>query len=72
MTARPATGPITRADIEAKLRQIQGEVEATTDSAKPYLVMAGAAGAVVLIGLAYLLGRRRGKRRTTVVEIRRV
>lgn len=66
------TKPITRGDIEAKLRQIQGEAETTTATAKPYLVMAGAAGAVLLVGLAYLLGRRRGKKRTTVVEIRRV
>jgi hypothetical protein len=64
--------PVTRGDIEAKLRQIDGEVHATAATAKPYLVMAGAAGAVVVIGLAYLLGRRKGKKRTTVVEIRRV
>jgi hypothetical protein len=63
---------VTRGDLEAKLRQIQGDVETTTANAKPYLLMAGAAGAVVLVGLAYLLGRRRGKKRTTVVEIRRV
>jgi hypothetical protein len=63
---------VTRDDLEAKLRQIQRDVDTTTDNAKQYLVIAGAAGAVVLVGLAYLLGRRRGKKRTTVVEIRRV
>jgi hypothetical protein len=68
MTAQP----VTRGDIEAKLRQIKGEVDTTTASAKPYLAMAGVAGAVVLLGVAYLLGRRKGKKRTTVVEVRRV
>ncbi len=63
---------VTRDDIEAKLRQIKGEVDATTESAKPYLMIAGAAGLVLLVGAAYLLGRRKGKKKTTVVEIRRV
>jgi hypothetical protein len=63
---------VTRDDIEAKLRQIKGEVDTTADSAKSYLVIAGVAGMVVVVGLAYLLGRRKGKKKTTVVEIRRV
>jgi hypothetical protein len=63
---------VTRDDIEAKLRQIKGEVDTTADSAKSYLVIAGVAGMVVVIGLAYLMGRRKGKKKTTVVEIRRV
>ena len=68
--ARP--GPVTRDDIEAKLREIRGEVETTTERAK-VPVMAVAVGAVVvLLGAAYLMGRRRGKKQTTVVEVRRV
>jgi hypothetical protein len=63
---------VTRDDIEAKLRQIKGEVDTTADSAKSYLVIAGVAGMVVVVGLAYFLGRRKGKKKTTVVEIRRV
>jgi hypothetical protein len=63
---------VTRDDIEAKLRQIKGEVDTTADSAKPYLVIAGVAGMVIVVGLAYLMGRRKGKKKTTVVEIRRV
>ncbi len=65
-------GPISRADVEAKLRQIRGEVDATAESAKGAVVAAAVVGAVVVIGLAYVLGRRRGKKRTTVVEVRRV
>jgi hypothetical protein len=35
-------------------------------------VAAGVVGGVVLVTVAYVLGRRRGRRRSTVVEIRRV
>lgn len=67
-----ADRPVTRATIEAKLREIRGEVETTTESARPYAVVAGIACAVVVVGVAYLLGRRKGRKRTTVVEVRRV
>ena len=63
---------ITRDDIEKKLRQIQTSTEAGADAARG-AGMAGivAAGLVVVI-VAYLLGRRRGRKRRTVVEIRRI
>lgn len=64
--------PVTRADIEAKLRQIQQRLEAPIEKAKPNLYAAGAAGAVVLLVLAFLFGRRRGKLSSTVVEVRRI
>ena len=70
-TLRP-NRPVTRADIEAKLQEIRGEVDTTTDEAKSYAITAGIVAVVVLIGGAYLLGRRRGRKRSTVVEIRRV
>jgi hypothetical protein len=63
---------ITRDDIEAKLREVAGGIDDTVDAARPTL-LAGAAAAVVVVGLvAYLLGRRRGKARSAVVEIRRL
>ena len=64
--------PITRADLEAKFEQLQGSVSSSTDadtSVGPAL-LAGAA--VVVLVAVYLLGRRRGKRRSAIVEIRRV
>jgi hypothetical protein len=74
--ARAATSrldrPVTRGDIEAKLQEIRGEVDTATSEAKSYALTAGIVAAVVLIGGAYLLGRRRGRRKSTVVEIRRV
>ena len=63
---------ITRADIEAKLRDIRGEVQETAEAAKtPILAIAGGVAAAVVV-LAFLLGKRRGRRKSTVVEIRRV
>ena len=65
-------GRITRADIEAKLRDMRGEVEQTAEAAKaPLMAIAGGVAAAVVI-LAFLLGKHRGRRKSTVVEIRRV
>lgn len=65
-------GPVTRATIESKLREIRGEVDTTAGSARPYLMVAGIAATAVVVGMAYLLGKRRGRKKTTVVEVRRV
>ena len=70
--ATEVRGPVTRDDIEAKLREIRGEVDDTTETAKPYAVAAGVAVAIAVVALVYTLGRRKGKKRTTVVEVRRV
>lgn len=63
---------ITRDDIESKLRSIRGEVEDVGNASKGYVVAAGALVLTAVVAGAYLLGRRKGKRRTTVVEVRRV
>ncbi len=65
-------GEVTRADIEAKLRAIQGEVKDAGDSAKSVGLIVGAVAAVAVVGAIYLFGRRRGRTEKTVVEIRRV
>jgi hypothetical protein len=64
--------PITRADIEAKLREVQHATEAGADAAKGTGMAAGAAAAGVLVVVVYLLGRRSGRKRRTVVEVRRI
>jgi hypothetical protein len=65
-------GRIDRDDIEAKLREIRGEVDAVGESSRTVALAAGAAVAVTVIALAYVLGKRKGKKKTTVVEVRRV
>jgi hypothetical protein len=72
----PPTGaadqPVGRSDIEAKLREIRGEVDSTATAAKPAAMAVAGVALVVLLGAAYVLGRRKGKKKSTVVEIRRV
>ncbi len=65
-------GRITRDDLEAGFRRIGGEVDDEVAGARPMLVTVGVLLAVSLATAAYLLGRRRGRLRSTVVEIRRV
>ena len=65
-------GKVTRDDIEAKLREIQGDVDAVGQDFKQYAVVAGAVAAVVVVALAFTLGKRKGKKKRTVVEVRRV
>lgn len=71
MTATQAT-PIERDHLEAKLRELQGEVTETTERAKSTLVTVGAVVLVGVIAIAFLAGRRKGRKRTTVVEVRRI
>jgi hypothetical protein len=66
------TTKISRDDLEAKLREITGGVEETVDAAKPTLISSAAAGLILVVLVAYLLGRRRGRARSAVVEIRKV
>ena len=64
--------PVSRADIEAKLAQIRGVTDDATEvaegAAKTGLVFAG----VGVVVIAFLLGRRRGHKKNTIVEVRRV
>ena len=65
-------GRITRADIEAKLRELRGDVEDTGEAVvEKGKALVGVAVAGV-IGFVFLLGVRRGRKKSTVVEIRRV
>jgi hypothetical protein len=63
---------ITKDDIEAKLREVAAPVEEGVGQAKSIAPIAAVAVAAALVLTAYLLGRRRGKRRTPVIEIRRI
>jgi hypothetical protein len=63
---------ITPADIKAKLNEIDGSVQTTAKAAAPVGIAVGAGAVVLLLILAYLFGKRRGGKRQTVVEIRRI
>ncbi len=52
---------ITKADIEAKAREITQVVNETKESAQSTAILAGV-GVLVAVGVAYLLGRRKAAR----------
>jgi hypothetical protein len=66
------SGTITRADIEAKLRAIRDGMEPVGEQAKTGVMAAVPVVAAILVVAAYWAGRRKGKRRRAVIEIRRV
>ncbi len=68
----PGDDAVSRDDIEAKFREIKGEVTETAASAKGTLLTVGAAVAVVVVFGVFLFGRRRGRKNTTIVEVRRL
>jgi len=61
---------VEKADLEAKLREIQGAVEETTGGPRgPVLI---AVAVVLVIALVFLLGKRRGRKGSARVEVFRV
>jgi len=68
---RPGTDrPITRADLEAKFRQLRGSTTASETQRNIGLTGVIVAGVLLILG-AYLFGRFRGRKRRTIVEVRR-
>lgn len=65
-------GKITRDDLESKFRELQGETEFYADEARSYALLAGAVIVGGLLLVAFALGKGRGRKKRTVVEIRRV
>lgn len=63
---------ITREDIETKLRQLKGDAEEVTNAQKTNGIVIAAVGGVLLVALAYFLGRRKGRKKSAFVEIRRL
>ncbi|MDQ1359691.1 MAG: hypothetical protein QOJ44_68 [Acidimicrobiaceae bacterium] len=64
--------PITRDDIEARFRELNGDVGSEVEAVRPQLLTVGAAIGVAVIAIAFLAGRRRGRKRSAVVEVRRI
>ncbi len=63
---------VTPADIRTKIHEIEGSMQETAQEAAPVGIAVGVGLLFLTILIAYLLGRRGGRRRNTVVEIRRI
>ena len=66
------SGRISRSDIEAKLKAIRDDIEPVGDQAKGGLMAVAPIVVAVLVIGAYVLGKRSGKKRRAVIEIRRL
>ena len=64
--------PITRDSLEEALKGLQSEIDRDTPDLLTKVAYGASAAALALIGLAYLFGWRKGRRRSTVVEVRRL
>ncbi len=62
---------VSKQDIEAKARELVGVVDDTKESAKDKAIM-GAVAVAALVAVAFLVGRKRGSRNKTMVEVYRV
>lgn len=58
-------------DIRAKFDELSDEVEEIGNEVRSVAVTAVAVGVVVVVAVAFWLGRRRGRRGATVLEITR-
>ncbi|MDZ4825670.1 MAG: hypothetical protein SGJ13_04295 [Actinomycetota bacterium] len=63
---------VTRDDLESKLRELRGDVDKRVETAKVSAITIAVGVAVVTVVAAYWFGKRKGKKRQTVLEIRRI
>lgn len=59
-------------DLQAKLQSFQDGVQGKVDDQRNTLLTAGGAVLLILLVLFFVLGKRSGKKKTTLVEIRRI
>ena len=73
MAKKAATAErVTRDDLERQFAGLQSGIKGKVESKKNTLITVAGVGAVVLMLVVFMLGKRSGKRKTTLVEIRRV
>ena len=63
---------ITKEDLEAKLREIHGDVNKAVDVARPALSAAAVAVGVVVIVVTFAIGMKMGRKKNAVIEIKRI
>jgi hypothetical protein len=66
------TDRVTLDDLESKLRDLGGTATSAATQAKAPTVGAAAVAGALVVAAVYLLGRRRGRKESPVLEIRRI
>ena len=66
-----APNRISRDDIRNKIGDIQGEAQQQVSGAKNQMLAAGVGAAILLLVVAFVMGRRGGRRSSAVIEVRR-
>ncbi len=59
---------VTRADLEDKFRTLQREVTGVADERKSYVVAGAVGSGILALIVAYVMGRRRGRRSRSGLE----
>ncbi|MGB0114598.1 MAG: hypothetical protein WBP59_15375 [Ilumatobacteraceae bacterium] len=72
MSKNTETQKITPQDLENKFRALQGDIHDKVDDKKSTIATVAAGSGLVLLMIFFLLGKRSGKKRSAVVEIRRI
>ncbi len=72
LLATDDSGRVSLSDVEQKLRELGSNAQSLATDAAPPAIGALVAAGVIVVAAVYLLGRRRGSRRASVLEIRRV
>ena len=67
-----STKPITREDLRAGFAGLQGEVTEQAQSARDTIILVAGGAVAVIVILAFVMGRKKGKQDKTFIEIRRV
>ena len=62
---------ISRDDLEVQFRSLTDDVDHKADEARSTVVTIAAVAGVVLVIGVFLFGRSRGRKKTTIVEVRR-
>ena len=65
------TPRVTREDLETKFRALQADIQGRATDKKQSMIAIGSAAASIIVLLAYLFGRRSGRKRGSRVEFRR-
>jgi len=65
------TTKITRDDFEAKFRELTGDVDQKVEDTKETVMAIGGVVAAAVVMAVFLFGRSRGRKKTTIIEVRR-